>query len=102
MIILLLDDYLVPAGTELKMEIAVIQRDPEHYENPEVFNPDNFLPEKMRARHPYAYLAFSAGSRNCIGKYNKLHTFLKDSSNIFIRSCNYHELYEYENYIVIL
>ncbi|KAJ9600115.1 hypothetical protein L9F63_009591, partial [Diploptera punctata] len=61
-------DYEIPAGCSLTMHIYNIHRNAEHYQNPEKFNPDNFLPEKVVNMHPYAYIPFSAGPRNCIGQ----------------------------------
>ncbi|XP_071647093.1 cytochrome P450 4C1-like isoform X3 [Temnothorax longispinosus] len=63
-----LQSYLVPAGTLLHLNIYGVHRDPNFWSNPEVFDPDRFLPEKIRHRHPYSYLPFSAGPRNCIGQ----------------------------------
>ncbi|KAL6431901.1 hypothetical protein ACFW04_007377 [Cataglyphis niger] len=63
-----LDSYVVPAGTILQLDIFGVHRDPNFWPNPEIFDPDRFLPENMQNHHPYSYLPFSAGQRNCIGQ----------------------------------
>ncbi|XP_067210642.1 cytochrome P450 4C1-like [Linepithema humile] len=62
-----LQSYIVPAGTLIITAIKLIHRNPDFWPNPDVFDPDRFLPENIKNRHPFSYLPFSAGSRNCIG-----------------------------------
>ncbi len=62
------EGYTFPAGVEVVINAYGVHRDPRHWKDPEIFNPERFLPENVVGRHPYAFVPFSGGSRNCIGK----------------------------------
>ncbi|GMT23283.1 hypothetical protein PFISCL1PPCAC_14580, partial [Pristionchus fissidentatus] len=61
-------DHLVPKDASLVIAPWMIHRNEKIYANPHNFDPDNFLPERVTTRHPYDYIPFSAGPRNCIGQ----------------------------------
>nr|CAD7569350.1 unnamed protein product [Timema californicum] len=63
-----LGKYIIPAGCEVLIPIITVHRMKEHYPNPNKFNPDNFLPDRVQERHPYVYIPFSAGPRNCVAQ----------------------------------
>ncbi|GMT23281.1 hypothetical protein PFISCL1PPCAC_14578 [Pristionchus fissidentatus] len=65
---LLIGDHLVPKDASLVIAPWMIHRNEKIYANPHNFDPDNFLPERVTTRHPYDYIPFSAGPRNCIGQ----------------------------------
>uniref|UniRef100_UPI003B5C9B81 cytochrome P450 4C1-like n=1 Tax=Leguminivora glycinivorella TaxID=1035111 RepID=UPI003B5C9B81 len=60
--------YDVPAGVGCHISIFDLHHREDLYPDPARFDPDRFLPEQCARRHPYAYIPFSAGPRNCIGQ----------------------------------
>lgn len=58
---------IIPKGTNIVIFNYGIQRDPEHFEDPDMFKPSRF--ETIDGKKPFCFLPFSAGPRNCIGKY---------------------------------
>lgn len=60
---------VVPKGTYFIMNILKIQRNQKYWgDNSMEFYPERFLTENFAKVHPYAYVPFSAGARNCVGK----------------------------------
>ncbi|XP_063283845.1 cytochrome P450 4B1-like [Pelobates fuscus] len=62
------DGRSLPKGANVLLSLYNINRCSSIWEEPDVFNPQRFSPENTSTRSSYAFLPFSAGSRNCIGQ----------------------------------
>jgi enediyne biosynthesis protein E7 len=60
--------FRIPAGTLVIVSPFMLHRHPDFWAEPQVFDPERFLPERVAASAPYAYLPFSCGPRVCIGQ----------------------------------
>lgn len=61
--------YHIPANTRCLLNIHALHRNPNYWENPDVFYPPRFLGEAPSQRHPYAFIPFSIGPHTCIGSH---------------------------------
>nr|ARW29619.1 P450 [Corythucha ciliata] len=66
--VILKDETIIPQGANLVMIPFLIHRNPQAFPDPEVFNPERFTSDKSAERHPFSYIPFSAGPKNCIGQ----------------------------------
>lgn len=69
-------DVSVREGDAIVISLYGLQRDPEHYPNPDKFDPNRFSDEG--SVNPYTYLPFGEGPRNCIGMMQNLN-FTRES-----------------------
>jgi cytochrome P450 len=59
--------YKIPAGTFIGLNLAYTHRMPEHWPDPQLFDPMRFTPEASRGRHKYAWVPFGGGAHMCLG-----------------------------------
>ncbi len=62
-----LGDYQVAKGTIILSFIYGTHRNPNYWNNPDVFDPERFTKENRKKRPSFAYLPFGGGPRLCIG-----------------------------------
>ena len=59
--------YEFPAGTFVGISPAAVHKMPEHWPEPNKFDPMRFSPEASKGRHKYAWVPFGGGAHMCLG-----------------------------------
>ena len=59
--------YTIPAGAHVGINTHFVHHDEEHWDNPFDFDPMRFTPDKVKARHKYAWTPFGGGAHMCLG-----------------------------------
>jgi cytochrome P450 len=59
--------FRIPSGTLTGVNTLFTHYMPEHWPDPETFDPMRFTDEAQRARHRFAYVPFGGGAHMCLG-----------------------------------
>ncbi|KAL6260840.1 hypothetical protein P5V15_008365 [Pogonomyrmex californicus] len=59
--------YRIKPGMEVLLPIQGLHEDPQYWENPEVYDPERFNPERKKNIERFVYLPFGEGPRICVG-----------------------------------
>ncbi|XP_059218779.1 probable cytochrome P450 313a4 [Stomoxys calcitrans] len=88
---------VLPAGLQVCIDIYNMHCRKDIWgPNADLFNPDNFLPSNMEGVHPYAFIPFTKGLRNCIGwKYATLS--IKVVLSKLLRNFRFYTDFKYED-----
>jgi cytochrome P450 len=60
-------DLAIPQGSTVVVFIYGVHHSPQHWENPESFDPERFAKRNEKLHTPFTHLPFGAGPRGCIG-----------------------------------
>ena len=60
-------NHSIPAGCNILVSVYGMHRNEKYFEDPLAFKPERFFADESDLRHPFSYIPFSAGPRNCIG-----------------------------------
>ncbi|GJQ70765.1 hypothetical protein Trydic_g695 [Trypoxylus dichotomus] len=58
-----------PKDTKFMFHIGGVHKSEKYFSNPEKFDPDRFMPDNAHLLQKNAYVAFSLGPRDCIGRF---------------------------------
>jgi cytochrome P450 len=57
----------IPAGAACGFNVHLTHHMEEYWDSPETFDPLRFTPDKVKARHKYAWIPFGGGAHMCLG-----------------------------------
>jgi cytochrome P450 family 6 len=60
-------DVIIRKGNTIEIPIFSLHRDPDHFTDPEKFDPERFCSTRINTIKPYSFMPFGHGPRNCIG-----------------------------------
>lgn len=60
----------LPKDSIVSVLASAVHMDGQYFKDPDVFNPNRFLPEYQHLMNPMAFIPFANGPRNCIGQFN--------------------------------
>lgn len=72
-------NFVLPKGSRILCHFYQLFRDPNQFTDPDKFHPERFLSKDNSTRHPFSFIPFSSGVRNCIGQrfaINELKIFM--------------------------
>lgn len=79
----------IPKGITCVLNLIEYHRDPRRWPDPLKFDPNRFTPDEIAKRHPYEFIPFSAGPRNCIGYKYAMYTLIMTMAPI-VRAYKFH------------
>ena len=62
-----MNGILLPVGLHIFVPIQVIHHDEKNHPNPETFDPERFMPDRIGDMDPFTFLGFGYGQRSCPG-----------------------------------